>query len=343
MFKEYWEIIKEREGLTLEDVYSADVRLKKGKTYSGDSDFFEISNSEGTDESASEIDEDDKVKRLRGTWAYESVSRIDGDDRLKRSSGKRTRESASESDEDEVKRPRGQGKRSGRKFQEFEGWGSKPLIHFLSSIGEDTTKELSRFDVDTIISRYIHEKDLCDPEKRRRVQCDEKLYAIFRKKKINRNKMYHLLEPHFLDSVVHSDEDKKVSNNETIAGMRGMKAKGAGKKQRTSYSRRKTKEKDVVQKVQEVPKIQESCFAAVNAHNLKLVYLRRSFVEELFKEEPQTAESKIVGSFVKVKMDPTYQLFKSSHQLLKVKGDCTVLFHLPHCTSILDPLIVELV
>lgn len=38
-----------------------------------------------------------------------------------------------------------------RKAQEYVGWASKALIEFLQSIGTDTTKQLSQFDVETII------------------------------------------------------------------------------------------------------------------------------------------------------------------------------------------------
>lgn len=303
LFKEYWEIVKEREGVTLESVYHADARLKKAKSYSSDCDPTEISDSEGTDESASVSDEDGKVKRSRGKQAYESASE---DDKV-----------------DKVKSPKGKGKKSSTRFQEFEGWASKPLIHFLNSIGEDTAKELSRFDVDTIISRYIQANDLSGPGKRKRVCCDEKLYAIFKKKTVNRNKIYHLLEPHFMEMVVSSGEDEKDDSDGATAGVRAMKTVRSGKKRRALDSKRKSKEKEAVPKVREVPKIQESCFAAINVDNLKLVYLRRSSVEELLKQ-PQTVEGKMIGSFVKVKRDPTYHLHSTSHQLLRVTGDCLV-------------------
>ncbi|PKI57817.1 hypothetical protein CRG98_021884 [Punica granatum] len=313
LFKEYWEIIKEREGLSLENVYSADTRLKKAENKNRGRDApIEISDGEGSDESAYEIDahetdEDDNVQRSRGKRTYESASESDGCDKMKRARSKR--------------------KRSNGKFLEFEGWGSKPLIHFLSAIGEDTTKELSRFDVDTIISRYIQEKNLFHQGKgrKKKVHCDEKLYAIFRKKTLNKHLIYHLLERHFVETKVPSDEDEEDDDSGNIAGVRGRKNTRAVKKLKSSSYERKSKEKRLVSKIEKVPKvpkvpeIQKSCFAAINNDNLKLVYLRRSFVEELLKQS-QTAEGKIVGSFVKVKMDPTYYLNKSSHQLLQVTG-----------------------
>ncbi|KAK4788015.1 hypothetical protein SAY86_019334 [Trapa natans] len=308
LFKEYWEFTKQREDLTLEDVYYADACLQKRVPV-------EIFYGKETNESSSESDEDYTVKRARGKRSHESVAESGEVDQLKRLRGKQIHESASESDECEAKKQRSRGRLSSKKFQEFEGWGSKPLICFLNSIGEDTAKELSRFDVDSIISRYIEEKGLRDQRKRRMVCCDDKLYAIFRKKRINRNTIFHLLAPHFEDMVVHSDEDEKVDDHRTLDEKGGKKAIRAGREGTSSDSKQKSK-LEVVQHVEDAP---QSCFAAINVNNLKLVYLRRSFVEELFKQ-PHTAEGKIVGSFVKVKRDQTYQLFKSSHQLLKVIG-----------------------
>ncbi|KAK4793270.1 hypothetical protein SAY86_023705 [Trapa natans] len=305
LFKEYWEIIKEKEDLTLEVVYSADARIKKGKNHDRKCDSIESFGDEETDESTFESDKDVKVKRSRGKQACESVLRRDEIDELL--------ELTSESDEGEVKRPRGSGKWPNNKSQDFEGWGSRPLICFLNSIGEDTTIELSRFDVDTIISKYIQEKGLHCPGKKRTVCCDDKLYSIFRKRRFNKNKMYHLLEPHFKDLVVLSDDDEKVDDHRTVARIRGMGAIKACKKQRTSDLDRKFQQKEMVQEVQ------KSCFAAISVDNLRLVYLRRSFVEELFKQ-PHEAEDMIFGSFVKAKVDSPYPLLKSSHQLLQVTG-----------------------
>ncbi|KAL6146451.1 hypothetical protein ACLB2K_057130 [Fragaria x ananassa] len=65
----------------------------------------------------------------------------------------------------------------------------------------------------------------------------------------------------------------------------------------------------------------EGCFASIVASNMKLVYLRRSLVEELMSKQPDSWERKLVGSYVRVENESEdYFQIKSSSQLTQVKG-----------------------
>ncbi|EOX92752.1 Binding protein, putative isoform 1 [Theobroma cacao] len=186
---------------------------------------------------------------------------------------------------------------------EFVGWGSKPLIEFLESIGKDTTKQISQHDVTDIIRKYVNDNNLVHPAKKKRILCDERLYSIFGRKAIGRMKVYDLLETHYAENQdAWSDGFSSMSDEDDV-----------GEEQKSVISERKAYQK---KKVIETPK---SCFAAIVQDNIKLVYLKKSLVQDLLKD-PERFEAKVVGSFVRIKSDPNYYLQQNSHQLVLVKG-----------------------
>ncbi|KAG8640763.1 hypothetical protein MANES_13G079400v8 [Manihot esculenta] len=273
LFLEYWDIIKEDEGLNLEDVYSADARLKKGQL--------------------SKCSSKPKMigKGKKDTTVILSDSELDDTEEFERI-------------------VKGKGSRK----MEFMGWGSKPLIEFLGSIGKDTKKELSRYDVHSIICEYIQEKRLLDPRKRKRILCDERLYSVFRRRSMNKNKLYNLLEAHFVVNLdLSDDDDEKLDKAEICALGKNEKTFTIHKKQKTISSNGK------LQGLEIDPRVQESCFASIVSENIRLVYLRKSLVQELLKD-PQSFEQKVVGSFVRVKNDRRDCWLRNSHQLLQVTG-----------------------
>lgn len=185
---------------------------------------------------------------------------------------------------------------------EFLGWGSEPLIGFLQSIGKDTKEKISQFDVSDILTKYVKENNLLDPKRKKKILCDEKLLSLFGRKSISRNKIYDLLEAHYAENHEESDDgilDGSENENE---------------KQKT---RKIPKKKKLV-------KAPKSCFAAIIPDNIKLVYLKRSLVQDLLKD-PESLKHKIVGSFIRIKSDPNDYLQKNSHWLLQVTGN--LLFH----------------
>lgn len=191
--------------------------------------------------------------------------------------------------------------------KEFIGWGSRRLIEFLQSIGKDTSQHISQYDVTAIINDYVNKNNLLHPSKKKRVLCDERLHSIFGRKTISRIKIHDLLEVHFAENLEESDDDLSCSSDEKDNGFETNE-------QGTVLSfERKTHQK---RKVSETPK---SEFAAINDNNIKLVFLKKSLVEDVLKD-PETSESKLVGSFVRIKSDPNDYLQKNSHQLVQVTG-----------------------
>ncbi|XVF60954.1 hypothetical protein PTKIN_Ptkin08bG0089200 [Pterospermum kingtungense] len=186
---------------------------------------------------------------------------------------------------------------------EFVGWGSKPLIEFLESIGKDTSKQISQHDVTDLIVKYVNEKNLLHPAKKKRILCDERLFSVFGRKTISRIKVYDLLETHFAENQDAWDDDFFLSSEE----------ENLCEEQKCTSLEKKVYQK---KKVFETPK---SCFAAIVPDNIKPVYLKKSLVQDLLKDF-ESFEAKVVGSFVRIKSDPNYFIQKNSHQLVLVKG-----------------------
>ncbi|KAL7180692.1 hypothetical protein ACSBR1_043808 [Camellia fascicularis] len=195
------------------------------------------------------------------------------------------------------------------KKMDFVGWGSKPLIEFLESIGKDTSKQISQYEVAAIINDYVNKNNLIHPQKKKRILCDERLHYLFGRKSVVRIKIYDLLETHFFENQDGSEDEFLYSSEENDENTMVV-----SKLQKTSSSDRKNTHQR--KKVAETPK---SCFAAIISANIKLVYLKRSLVQDLLAD-PETFESKVVGSFVRVKSDPNDYFQQNSHQLLQVTG-----------------------
>ncbi|KAI4340494.1 hypothetical protein MLD38_025322 [Melastoma candidum] len=267
LFKEYWEIIKERFGLTTDHVYSAQIRMK-GKWF-WDADFH-ISGSKFREETDWESDSKEEVlqkKRLRKARSSSGI--------------------------------------------EFEGWGSKALIQFLISVGKDTSKPLSRVDVFSVISKYISDKNLLHPEKKKRVVFDKLLYSVFGRKSANKHKLYFLLEPHLKETLGLSDESESDNGSETRLEPENKSISCPIEWTVSNSEKPTTKELE--------PEVRETGYACISEANIKLIYLKKSMIEELLKQ-PESFEGKIVGSFIKVKTYEGIYFPNCFYQLLQVTG-----------------------
>nr|XP_018679550.1 PREDICTED: uncharacterized protein At5g08430-like isoform X2 [Musa acuminata subsp. malaccensis] len=282
LFKDYWEIIKDQEGLTLIDLQAANALLKRGENYKGGSDSDKLEEedveSEGDD---LEINSDDGLSFLED---------------LKGRCGR-------------MKKPI---KRSRSKKKVFISWGSVELINFLISVGRDTNEPLTLLDACEIIKDYIDRNNLHDPDnkKKKNVICDERLYALFRKRKVKFHKIESLLESHF---ATNDDSDEEISFSSEDGDTFGRR-----KKQNTGYDEHKLQPKEYKEDISAAPK---SCYASIVRKNINSVYLKRSLIMEFLKS-PDTFEEKVTGCFVRVKVDPEdfYFVPEKRYKLGQVTG-----------------------
>ncbi|KAI7733781.1 hypothetical protein M8C21_023331 [Ambrosia artemisiifolia] len=190
---------------------------------------------------------------------------------------------------------------------EFVGWGSKSLIDFLQSIGKDTDIELSHHKVTAIVNDYVHNSQLLHPTKKKRVVCDERLHSLFGKKSMPRIKIHELLYSHFAENHDSSSDDDLYGSEEYEDVDTTCKRKVSSSEKKAPSQTKNASETSL------------SCFAAIVPENIKLLYLKRSLVQELVKQ-PENFEGKVIGSYIRIKSDPMDFSQKTSHQLHPVTG-----------------------
>ncbi|KAL5173894.1 Uncharacterized protein HKD37_16G046336 [Glycine soja] len=193
------------------------------------------------------------------------------------------------------------------KKKEYQGWGSTSLIWFLESIGRDTSTEITQSEAANIVMEYVKQHNLFHKTKKKRIECDEKLHLLFGRKTISRLKINDLLESHFAENCEESSDGIFFDSEDDESALTACETPRTAPSERKSQPKKPAFEKP------------RSCFAAIVPANIKLVYLKRSLVEDLLKD-PETFETKVVGSFIRIRCDPNDYLQKNSHQLLQVTG-----------------------
>ncbi|XP_057550004.1 zinc finger CCCH domain-containing protein 19-like isoform X4 [Amaranthus tricolor] len=300
LFKEYFDIIKGKEGLMLKDLHYADVQMKKGENCRSLS--LKLHQSQRLPSDSDKSIKEEENKEL-------PAFKHDNDD------GEQTIIAYK-------KEPKMLRRRKGPKRIEFAGWASKPLIEFLASIRADTGKKLSQDDVASIVSNYAHENKLLHPDKKKLILCDIRLRSLLGRNSIRLYQVKNVLKPHFIDQSedegyrIGSDNDKVTSLGKNQAWRTKLKSFQHKKSHLDKFQRKKSI-LDKPNKTEVVVKVIYSPYATIGLQNMKLVYLKKCLVEKLL-EQHESFESKVVGSFVKVKSEP----FDARHpyQLLSVIG-----------------------
>ncbi|XP_049379600.1 uncharacterized protein At5g08430-like isoform X3 [Solanum stenotomum] len=283
LFKEYYEIVKEKEGFDKNSLLAGKAKLNKEKICQISSD----SDKHSEEENEHSEEEDEQISSDNGDFS-------DGEPQKKRLKKKRCTQQKTKMQ-----------RSVNSKKKVFVGWGSKALIDFLQFTGQDTREKLSQYDVTSIVTKYIKEHNLIHPVKKRRILCDVRLQAVFGKKVVNRHRIFSLLESHFLENEeqLQKDElDHDLEDDDTEILVAPKTEKKVEQKKISSiwYST-----------------AAQSQYAALIPENIKLVYMKRSLVQEMIKQ-PEAIETKIIGSFVRLKLDPRDYEQRNSHQLVQI-------------------------
>ncbi|KAG8057522.1 hypothetical protein GUJ93_ZPchr0002g25154 [Zizania palustris] len=200
---------------------------------------------------------------------------------------------------------------------EETSWASKELLDFVATVKNGDTSVLSQFEVQALLLEYIKRENLRDPRRKSQIICDSLLKSIFGKHRVGHFEMLKLLESHFLMSVV-SPVEIDDNHGGVVDPDPSQVADGNSEASVVMSSEKKKKSRKYDQKAL-LTNLDD--YAAIDNHNISLMYLRRNLLEELIGEV-DTFDEKVLGSFVRIRIPGTGQR-QDIYRLVQIVGTGT--------------------
>lgn len=202
---------------------------------------------------------------------------------------------------------------SGKSLMGSTDWATKELLDFVAHMKNGDTSVLSQFDVQELLLEYIKRNNLRDPQLKSHILCDSRLKLLFDKPRVGHFEMLKLLEFHFLvkqeapKDVFIQGGVVDVNEIQELAHKNPDKLMGKDKKRKT---RKKSEEL--------APQTNPNEYAAIDVHNINMIYLRRSLMENLI-EDKENFRDKVVGSVVRIRISGGEQK-NDLYRLVQVVG-----------------------
>ncbi|KAL8543085.1 hypothetical protein ACS0TY_003823 [Phlomoides rotata] len=191
-------------------------------------------------------------------------------------------------------------------------WASKELLDLVSHMKDGDMSVLSQFDVQAILLEYIKRNKLRDPRRKSQIICDARLENLFGKPRVGHFEMLKLLESHFLIRDEQNDDFQgsvvDTENNQLDIDV-SAESLSKGAKDRKRKARRKDNRG---------PQSNLDDYAAIDMHNIGLIYLRRKLMEDLL-EDAETFQDKVIGTFVRIRISGSTQK-QDLYRLVQVVG-----------------------
>ncbi|PIN16616.1 hypothetical protein CDL12_10734 [Handroanthus impetiginosus] len=198
-------------------------------------------------------------------------------------------------------------------------WASKALLEFVAHMKNGDTSVLSQLDVQSLLLDYIKRNNLEDPIQKSQIICDLRLTNLFGKPLVDHTEMLKLLECHFLI------KEGSQKNSSILAGFVGSVGSNVqvdrnnfGQSMRKNSRKRKTSRKGE----ERAPQNNLSQYAAIDVHNINLIYLRHKLLENLI-EDKENFHDKVVGSIVRIRISSDDQK-PDIYRLVQVVGTSKV-------------------
>ncbi|KAK1440566.1 hypothetical protein QVD17_06395 [Tagetes erecta] len=191
-------------------------------------------------------------------------------------------------------------------------WASKELMDFVAHMKNGDTSVLSQFDVQALLLEYIKRNNLRDPRKSTQIICDLRLMNLFGKPRVGHIEMLKLLERHFSVKEGPQKDTLSITAKQADTVCKTANTVVVGNKERRNH--RKGEKRIRQNKLDE--------FAAIDVHNMNLIYLRRNLMESLIEDNEKFHE-KAVGSIVQIRISGSDQK-DDMYRLVQVVGTTKV-------------------
>ncbi|CAH8322973.1 unnamed protein product [Eruca vesicaria subsp. sativa] len=191
-------------------------------------------------------------------------------------------------------------------------WATKELLEFLSFMRNGDTSVVSQFDVQGLLLEYIKQKDLRDPAQKSQVICDLMLVKLFGRERVGHIEMLKLLESHFL--IQEKPKDETMTNGETNHAVPNQIEEDSVHDPPVRGRRRKMRKKTDGG----VQNENLDAYAAIDVHNINLIYLRHKYLETLLDDINKLHEN-VVGTILRIKVSGGDQKL-DIHRLVQVVG-----------------------
>ncbi|CAN0890424.1 Zinc finger CCCH domain-containing protein 19 [Linum grandiflorum] len=292
LFKDYWSELKASLSITSDEVATAKQPRK------------------GSDSVAAKRDAPDELYEAQDDGGSASDSSADNPELTasKRRKGKKRLKSRGKERESASKRTlNGAGVSS-----DNDEWASKELLEFVMHMKNGDKSACSQFDVQALLLEYIKRNKLRDPRRKSQILCDARLQHLFGKPRVGHFEMLKLLESHFL-----LKENSQMDAARGSVDTEGNQGDGDGISDAKAGKDKKRKSRKKGQGLQS----NVDDYGAIDTHNITLIYLKRSLVEELL-QDTDTFNDKVVGSFVRLRISANNQK-QDLYRLVQIIGTKT--------------------
>ncbi|KAG9442925.1 hypothetical protein H6P81_018779 [Aristolochia fimbriata] len=293
LFKEYWLDLKRKLSLTLQELSKAKTPKSSGA-------------SARNDDSSDELYD---AKNDPGSGSDSSSPQVEGSKPSKKKAKKRSRLTPIDKSVPSAPEVVAVEQLS---LPEDRQWASPELLEFVSHMRNGDTSVLSQYDVQALLLEYIKQNKLRDPRRKSQIICDSRLINLFGKARVGHFEMLKLLESHFL---IKEDPSEADVGQDAVTDTEAIPVETDGNIDGTRMDKRKRRGKKGEERV---PQSNLDDYAAIDVHNINLIYLRRNLMEDLL-EDMETFQEKVVGAFVRIRISGAGQK-QDMYRLVQVVG-----------------------